>query len=385
MGPRRAAENFAEKFPEAKAVEITLYGSLAQTGRGHLTDVALQKGLAPKRVTLVWSEEALAYHPNGMEFQVPGTEQRWQVFSVGGGELREDPAAEARSLSLLPKKEEDAVVYPQKNMEELLQLLLSEQLLFWQVVEKYEGSAIFDELDFLWGKMQESVREGLEKEGVLPGAIGLERCAREIFARARRLNSTDGRTGLLSAYALAVAEENGSGGQVVTAPTCGSCGVLPAVLYYLQENRKHSHTSILRAMATAGLIGNLIKQNASISGAMVGCQGEIGAACAMAAAAAAQLLGGTGSQIEYAAEMGLEHSLGLTCDPVAGLVQIPCIERNATFAVKALCCAEYAILSDGQHQVSFDQVVEAMLKTGHDIPTLYKESSLGGLAKVLRS
>ncbi len=221
----------------------------------------------------------------------------------------------------------------------------------------------------------------MNEDGCLPGGLKLRRKARNTLAQTRRLRKSDNRSGLLAAYALAVAENNAAGGFVVTAPTCGSCGVLPAVLFYLCRDRADAG-NVMNALATAGLVGNVVKQNGSISGAEVGCQGEVGVACAMAAAAAAQLLGASPHQVEYAAEMGIEHHLGLTCDPVMGLVQVPCIERNVFAAVSALACAEYALLSDGRHLIGFDQVVEAMKQTGHDLPSLYRETAKGGLAKI---
>ncbi len=230
--------------------------------------------------------------------------------------------------------------------------------------------------------MQQSIAEGLLAEGVLPGELKLARKARNILARVRQTSVDASRTGLLSAYALAASEQNAGGGDIVTAPTCGSCGVLPACFHYLTEHHEATQQDILRALATAGLVGNVIKFNGSISGAEVGCQGEIGAACSMAAAGVAHLLGGSCFQIEYAAEMGLEHFLGLTCDPVCGLVQIPCIERNAMGALRAMSCAEYALFSDGRHRVSFDQVVRTMLQTGQHLPSLYRETAEGGLAEV---
>ena len=226
----------------------------------------------------------------------------------------------------------------------------------------------------LYGSLSLTGRGHLTDRAIIEGLHPL--------TKARRLRGAEQRTGLLSAYALAVSETNAAGGFVVTAPTCGACGVLPAVLYHLRRALRQDEGGMLRALATAGLVGNVVKQNASISGAEVGCQGEVGVACAMAAAAAAQLLGGTPHQIEYAAEIGLEHHLGLTCDPILGLVQVPCIERNVFAAIKALASAEYALLSDGRHLVSFDQVVEVMKQTGHDLPSLYRETSLGGLARL---
>ena len=229
--------------------------------------------------------------------------------------------------------------------------------------------------------MKSAVERGLDNEGVLPGPLNLRRKASAYFIKASGYQANLRSRGLVFSYALAVSEENASGGVIVTAPTCGSCGVLPAVLYHLQKTREFSEMRILRALATAGLVGNVVKTKASISGAEVGCQGEVGVACAMAAAAANQLFGGSPAQIEYSAEMGLEHHLGMTCDPVCGLVQIPCIERNAYAAARALDSNIYATFTDGTHRVSFDKVVEVMKETGHDLPSLYKETSEGGLAK----
>ena len=255
---------------------------------------------------------------------------------------------------------------------------------FWEYVEDQEGPGIWNFLNEVWQVMQAAIERGLQTEGVLPGGLGL---ARKAWVFYRQLSVT-GRNflneGLLPAYALAVTEENASGGIVVTAPTCGSCGIVPAALRHVQENTQCSDDAILRALATAGLIGNLVKQNGSISGAEVGCQGEVGVACAMAAGAATQLLGGTPRQVEYAAEMGLEHHLGLTCDPVNGMVQIPCIERNVFAAAQALTCARYACATDGSHRVSFDEVVAVMKQTGHDLPSLYRETASGGLATTYR-
>ena len=229
--------------------------------------------------------------------------------------------------------------------------------------------------------MKESVEAGLDAEGVLPGPLHLRRKAATYNIKASGYQDNLRSRGLVFAYALAVSEQNAGGGKIVTAPTCGSCGVLPGVLYHLWKSKNINEIRILRAIATAGLIGNIVKQNASISGAEVGCQGEVGVACAMASAAANQLFGGSPTQIEYAAEMGLEHHLGMTCDPVCGLVQIPCIERNAYAAARALDSNIYASFSDGSHRVSFDKVVSVMKQTGHDLPSLYKETSQGGLAK----
>ncbi len=253
---------------------------------------------------------------------------------------------------------------------------------FWEYVERYEGEDVWNFLNRIWAAMCECVERGLDSEGVLPGDLGLFRKARSLFRKSTILGNDIRTEALLAAYAYAVAEENASGGHVVTAPTCGASGVLPAVLYHLKTKLDCNRMDILRALATAGLFGNMVKQNGSISGAAVGCQGEVGVACAMAAAAATQLLGGSLRQIEYAAEMGLEHHLGLTCDPVHGLVQIPCIERNAHAATRALSCCHFALLSDGLHRISFDDAVTVLLETGQAMASPYRETSTGGLARI---
>ncbi|MCP4343680.1 MAG: L-serine ammonia-lyase [Desulfobulbaceae bacterium] len=375
IGPNFAARQFKAKNKEAKSYRVKLYGSLSLTGKGHLTDKAIISAFAPDYCEIFWCDEELSFHPNGMKFEALDSADRvineWTTFSIGGGELRDEGGADS----------EQPHIYSQKSMDEVLTWCMSSGRPIWQLVEEIEEDGFIEGyLADIWQKMQKSIDTGLKKEGVLHGGLKLPRKARDFMAQARRLKDTEARTGLLSSYALAVSEENADGGFVVTAPTCGSCGVLPSVLYYSFYEKGHSNRSILNAMATAGIIGNLVKENASISGAEVGCQGEVGVACAMAAGAAAQLLGGSSRQIEYAAEMALEHHLGLTCDPILGLVQVPCIERNAFAAVRAIACADYALLSDGRHLVSFDKVVKTMKKTGHDMLSLYRETSLGGLA-----
>jgi L-serine dehydratase len=256
---------------------------------------------------------------------------------------------------------------------------------FWEYVDMVEGQkpGFWEHLELVWKVMQESVERGIEMEGALPGPLNLRRKAGSYYIKADGYGDVLRTRGLIFAYALAVSEENACGGTIVTGPTCGSCGVLPGALYHLKKVYGFSDQRIVRALATAGIIGNIVKYNASISGAEVGCQGEVGVACAMAAGAITQLMGGSPSQIEYAAEMGLEHHLGLTCDPVGGLVQIPCIERNAYAAARAMDASIYSLYTDGRHRVSFDQAVRVMKETGHDLPSVYKETSEGGLAKHL--
>jgi L-serine dehydratase len=378
MGPRRAAEIFRERYPNAAGYRVTLYGSLAATGRGHLTDAAIKSVFNAINLEIVWKpEKQLPLHPNGMRFEALSAEgkslARWDVYSVGGGALRDTESMSA-----------PGEVYDLKTMREILEQCKQSGQSLWEYVESREGTEIWGYLGKVWKTMQTAIDRGLQAEGVLPGGLGLARKSWSFHRKASLSGPMLQRAGLVSAYALAVSEENASGGEIVTAPTCGSCGILPAVMKYLQDILGCSDESVLRALATAGLIGNLAKHNASISGAEVGCQGEVGVACAMAAGAATQLLGGTVRQIEYAAEMGLEHHLGLTCDPVAGLVQIPCIERNAFAANQALNCADYALFTDGGHRISYDEVVSVMRETGHALPSLYRETSTGGLAAVYR-
>lgn len=379
MGPQRAAKLFMERCANASTYEVTLYGSLAATGKGHMTDVAIEEVLRPhKFVHIIWEPQTfLPFHPNGMKFVGKDLNgdviDEWTVYSIGGGALSDGRDGHDE----LGAKD----IYDLTTMHDIQQWCYNNGRSFWEYVEKCEGSDIWNFLGTVWQTMKQSIRNGLDHEGVLPGPLKLQRKAATYFIKARGYRASLQSRGLVYAYALAVSEENASGGTIVTAPTCGACGVLPAVLYHMHTAHDMSEQRILRALATAGLVGNIVKQNASISGADVGCQGEVGVACAMASAAACQLFGGSPAQVEYAAEMGLEHHLGMTCDPVCGLVQIPCIERNAFAAARALDADLYASFSDGHHSVSFDRVVEVMRQTGHDLPSLYKETSEGGLAK----
>ena len=430
MAPRKAAELFYAKHPDAAHYEVTLYGSLAATGKGHMTDVAIMQSIPG--IQILWEPHVFKpFHPNAMEFraydQAGNETARWLVYSIGGGALAEDtqdpqdplqlPLQRGR-VSKLPSSIDtnlspslvgrDGVgpISPSlrregrggsfslplyrgsrrgsefggSSLSSILRYCESSGKGYWEYVEECEGEDIWDYLRLVWQTMVEAVERGIDAEGVLPGPLHLRRKANAYFVKASGYRDNIRTRALVFAYALAVAEENAAGGKIVTAPTCGSCGVLPAVLYHLWKSKDFSETRILHALATAGLIGNVVKHNASISGAEVGCQGEVGVACAMAAAAATQLVGGSVAQIEYAAEMGLEHHLGMTCDPVCGLVQIPCIERNAYAAARALDANLYASFTDGNHRVSFDKVVEVMKQTGHDLPSLYKETGEGGLA-----
>ena len=379
MGPQKAAKIFLENNRGASSFEVTLYGSLAATGKGHMTDIAIIEVLEPVApIRIIWKPDVfLPFHPNGMKFRSLTNDEKpineWTVYSIGGGALSEGKGDDDMFNS--PE------VYDMNSMTEIMKWCERTGRNYWEYVQLCEDSSLWDYLEVVWIKMKEAVERGLKREGRLPGPLNLPRKAPTYYVKASGYKQSLQTRGLVYAYALAVSEENASGGTIVTAPTCGACGVLPAVLYHISKSHEFTDKQILHALATAGLVGNIVKKNASISGADVGFQGEVGVACAMASAASCQLFGGSPSQIEYAAEMGLEHHLGMTCDPICGLVQIPCIERNAFAATRALDSNLYAAFSDGSHRVSFDRVVEVMKRTGHDIPSLYKETSEGGLAK----
>jgi L-serine dehydratase len=374
MGPRTAADSFNKKNDDAVKFRVTLYGSLAATGKGHLTDRAIIETFSPKSVEIVWKpEEFLTRHPNAMKFEAISAENKvtdeWTSYSIGGGKVIDEHS-----------EDKACDVYPLNTMDEILEWTKKNGGAFWEYAEEIEGKEIYEYLAEVWKVMTDAIKRGLENEGVLPGSLKLRRKAASFNIKAASYSGSLKKKTQIFSYALAVCEENASGGKIVTAPTCGSCGIVPAVLKRLKDSFDFPEQKIYRALATAGIVGNIVKTNASISGAEVGCQGEVGTACAMASAAAAQLLGGTPHQIEYAAEMGMEHHLGLTCDPIAGLVQVPCIERNAFASERALNCATFALLSDGRHIVPFDKIVQTMKQTGHDLPHIYKETSEGGLA-----
>ena len=376
MAPRFASEQFLARHPEATRFEVTLYGSLALTGKGHLTDVAIVDVFENKApVTINWQPDIfLPYHPNGMTFKSFNADgvmtDEWTVYSVGGGALEEEGKP-----AILPD------IYPITRMTDILNWCEEKGKAYWEYVKDVENDPyLMDYLEEVWMTMKASVERGLQTEGRLPGPLNLPRKAANYHVKAMGYQHTLKSRGLVFSYALAVSEENASGGLIVTAPTCGSSGVLPAVLCHSAKAYDIAKPRILNALATAALVGNIAKTNASISGAEVGCQGEVGVACAMAAAAVCQLFGGSCAQIEYAAEMALEHHLGMTCDPVCGLVQIPCIERNAFAAARAMDANIYATYTDGTHRVSYDKVVDTMKRTGHDMPLIYRETSAGGLA-----
>jgi len=374
IGPVNAAQRFLAATGKAASYKVILYGSLAATGKGHRTDAALEKTFGNRKLQIEWYPEIIhPRHTNAMKFEAYDAGGRilseWMAYSVGGGAIVDDSG-----------QHETGDIYPHENMTEILGYCNRKGITLWQYVVEVEGKEILDYLGEIWTVMEAAIKRGLAAEGVIPGGLNLQRKANSYMRKSQQFRDIFRTRATLYAFALAVSEENACGGIIVTAPTCGSCGVLPAVLKYSKQFNSHKNSDIIKALATAGLIGTLVKRNASISGAAVGCQGEIGTACAMASGALTQLHGGTNFQIEYSAEMGIEHHLGLTCDPIAGLVQIPCIERNVFAASRALAHNTYAMLSDGRHMVSFDKVVQTMKQTGKDLPSLYKETGEGGLA-----
>lgn len=380
MGPQKAAQQFLERTSGASRYRVTLLGSLAATGKGHLTDWTIKKTLGEERTEILWKpEEVRAFHPNAMVFEALDGEGRlldlpyatWEVYSVGGGAIIEAGVPSRNVVQL----------YPHTKLTDIMAHCRAENIELWEYVESVEGPEIWPFLEECWQAMNQAIDRGLSRTGVLPGDLKYPRKANAFLKKARLQSGPLRSTGLTFAYALAVSEENASGGVVVTAPTCGSAGVVPAVLRVIGEDHALADNEFLRALAVGGLIGNLVKENASISGAEVGCQGEVGTACAMAAIMTAYLFGGTLRQMDYAAEMALEHHLGMTCDPVGGYVQVPCIERNAISAVRAMNTAHYTLFTDGEHRISFDQVVLTMGETGRDLKCGYRETSLAGLAK----
>lgn len=375
MGPLAAAKRFLEENPDATEYEIILYGSLAKTGKGHMTDKVLEEAFCDKNCRIVLDTETECdRHPNTIDFIAikDGVKTVKRFYSIGGGEVIADGEEQSEHES----------IYPLSKFSDISAYCREKEIRIWQYVEECEGEEIWDYLRECWAVMQNAIKEGLEAEGILHGGIGTQRKARYLFRQKHIDESEETKTNrLICAYAYAVSEQNASGGKIVTAPTCGACGVLPAVLKFLQPKRNFTEEQIIHAMATAGIIGNLIKTNASISGAECGCQAEIGTACAMAAAAAAELYELDLDQIEYAAEMSIEHHLGLTCDPILGLVQIPCIERNAIAAMRALNATNLADFLADSRMITFDMIVDTMYETGKDLKVIYRETSEGGLAK----
>ena len=373
MGPERAAKDFLSRTQGAARYRVVLQGSLARTGRGHLTDRAVLGVLPEGRTEVVFDCEAKALlHPNTLvmtAYDAAGAELLSVTYlSVGGGTVREAGAA--------PVAAEE--IYPFADFSELRSFCEREGTALADVAFRFEDAAFHQYLAAVWESMKATIQRGLTREGLLPGALRVERKAATLYRA--YLADPDDHTRLVCSYAYATAEENASGGTVVTAPTCGASGVLPAVLLYLQRRDGLSDERILRALATGGLVGNVVKTNASVSGAEAGCQAEIGTATAMAAAAVSALSEQSLEIVEYAAEIALEHQLGLTCDPVGGYVQIPCIERNAVAAMRALDSADLAGVLSGTRKISFDLVVKTMYETGRDLNERYRETSEGGLA-----
>ena len=376
MGPERAIKNIKKRYPKADFLNVTLYGSLAMTGRGHATDKVIKKTAQPVKCEVVFDTQTpCTVHPNTMDIEVFQCDKKiatHRVYSVGGGTISFEGESET-----VPSK-----VYPLYKFTDISEYCKSHRIRLWQYVVECEGEDILEYLSGIWEQMKRSIDEGLTVSGVLPGGLGTKRRAQYLYNQRHIDESAQTRENrLVCSYAFATSEQNASGGVIVTAPTCGACGVVPAVLKYMQDTRGFSDDKIIRALATGGLIGNIIKRNASISGAECGCQAEIGSACSMAAAALAELFEMGLGQIEYAAEVAMEHHLGLTCDPVAGLVQIPCIERNAVAAMRAINAVNLATFLAESRKISFDMVVATMYRTGRDMSRIYRETAEGGLAK----
>ncbi len=374
MGPEKAAKMFEERNPSACSFKVVLFGSLAQTGKGHGTDVVLAKTFKkPVEIIFDFVENDLP-HPNTLDLYAldeKGNEiSKWRVLSIGGGAIK--------VLGMPDMEEPD--VYPHNTFEQIKEFCEEHVFSLYQYVKYFEPD-IDDYLTKVWTRMQKSIWKGLDRNGTLPGGLNVERKAQYLFKQVDEHESPETRVNrIVCAYAFAVSEQNAAAGTIVTAPTCGSSGILPAVLRYTQERNGFSDHEIIEALATAGIIGNIVKTNASISGAECGCQAECGTACSMAAAALAALNNMTLDQIEYAAEVAMEHHLGLTCDPVNGLVQIPCIERNAVSAMRAINACSLASFLSSTRQISFDAVVETMYSTGKDINSRYRETAEAGLA-----
>ncbi len=375
VGPYHAAQIFGARYPQADRFRVTLYGSLAFTGEGHGTGKAIVSGLPGAEVVFNREETDLP-HPNTMRFEAYRDGRligENRIFSIGGGSIRIEGEP----------SEDEVEVYPQQNFTEILEICKRRSLNLAQFIYRMEDDRLRDALKVVWEAMKESIRRGLAAEGTLPGGLGVARKAKTLYEKRCYNESADVTMNrVIAAYAYAVSEENADENIVVTAPTCGSCGVLPAVMYYMHVDRGFPEEEILDALAVAALIGNVIRTNASISGAECGCQAEIGSACSMTAAALASLYGLNIDQIEYAAEIAMEHNLGLTCDPVKGLVQIPCIERNAVAAMRAISSVNLSRFLFSTRKISFDEVVATMYRTGKDMDEKYRETSHGGLAQI---
>ncbi len=377
MGPQKAGEIISERYPDAESITVTLYGSLAKTGVGHRTDYIIKKTLSPIKNSIAFDEETTDIpHPNTMKFSVNvhGTVKEIIVISIGGGEIR----------IIGEEAKKSRIIYPLCSFSEIAAYCRQKDMRLSDYVFECEGDGLRSYLGEVWEAMKNSIKEGIKTEGELFGGLHVQRKAKQLYNQRHMDESSETRENrLVCAYAFAVSEQNAAcSGNIVTAPTCGSCGVVPSVLKYMQERRGFTDTEIINALAVGGLIGNIIKTNASISGAEAGCQAEIGSACAMAAAALSELFQMDIGQTEYAAEVAVEHHLGLTCDPVKGLVQIPCIERNAVAAMRAINAVNLANFLADSRKISFDLIVKTMYETGRDLSFRYRETSEGGLAKL---
>jgi len=380
MGPEKAARLFKSEHPEADSFVVTLYGSLSKTGEGHGTDRVILDTLAPAPAKIVFNydDNIELPHPNTLDLVAIKDGAKtgsMRVMSIGGGDIR----IEGRD-SYQPQE-----VYKEKNFAEIADYCKHKNIRISDYVEENEGPEIWDFLFDVWQTMTNAIQEGLTRNGILPGGLNVERKAQYLYHQRHideRPETREDR--IVCAYAFAVSEQNADLGTIVTAPTCGACSTLPAVLKYMQDEKRLDDRQVLRALAVAGVIGNIVKTNASVSGAECGCQAEIGTACSMASAALAELFEMGIDQIEYAAEVALEHHLGLTCDPICGLVQIPCIERNAVAAMRAINAVRIANFLTATRKISFDMVVETMYQTGKDLNHIYRETSEGGLAKLYK-
>ena len=375
MGPEKACRIFKKHTPDADRFEAILYGSLSKTGVGHGTDKVIKITLDPIPCDVIFNDEEIELpHPNTMDliaFKNGGEINRIRVLSVGGGKIE----------IIGHKNVDPPKIYDMNSFYEISEHCKQNHMKLWQYVEEIEGIEIRDYLMKIWNQMKSSIHIGLSTEGVLPGGLEVKRKAKRLYSHQHIDESAQTKENReVSAYAFAVSEQNADGEVIVTAPTCGSAGVMPAVLYYQQMKRGYSDLEIVRALETGGIIGNLIKTNASISGSECGCQAEIGTACAMASAALGELFSLEIDKIEYAAEIAIEHHLGLTCDPICGLVQIPCIERNAVAAMRAINAVSLASFLSDTRKISVDEVIEVMRMTGKDIPGRYRETAEGGLA-----
>ena len=376
MGPAKAMGIFVNENPDADSYEVTLYGSLSDTGRGHGTDVAIESMCDGKPVEIIFnSKDRNLPHENTMDIfaiQDGKKSEPMRVLSVGGGDIQ------------IVGRETHGInnIYPETTFSEISELCKKEGIRLSDYVIMREGEEIYDFLSTVWRTMTHSIHEGLTTSGILPGGLGVERKAQQLYNQ-RHIDEREvtRENRIVCSYAYAVSEQNADNGTIVTAPTCGACAVLPSVLLYMQRKHNFPDKKILEALAVAGLIGTIVKTNASVSGAECGCQAEIGTACSMASAALAELFEMGIDQIEYAAEIAFEHHLGLTCDPICGLVQIPCIERNAVAAMRAINAVNLANFLSGSRKISLDMVIETMYETGKDLSHLYRETSEGGLAK----